>query len=1643
MRKLNRQTTLWKERMLKRFSVPPAKLTGILLFFLAAAFAPTGEAAETGKEILESGNFSVMKENTFPEEWKYWNASDQAETPDAVQIRKIAPGKNALVMERRRKRDRALLLCREQKVDSSWRKIRLSVTARLEGLEKGKENWQTVRFFVDFYSSDGRKLPGYHGITLNRDGICADSVYEFTMNPKAAKMIVYAGFIGGRGKLTVERFSIKVLTTASPRKDNSNTAFEGKSTDQQDSAPEKKYVLQEQMQPECFPVSSLRERMILNGVWKFKPADSDGKKYQYGLIRVPGLWARTHPWLRPPLDGVLVLPSGCGWNLKMLPKVFDAWYEKNITLPASWQGKRILLEMMQVCSDAEVFVNGRKAGTIRWPDGSLDLTSLLVPGKKASLKFLVHARSRVDVVEDFYLYTPSRSKGEIYNRGIGGDVALTAIPAGPALRSMFLRTSVRNKELEIDLELKNPEFRGTAEFEFIVREWNSGKTALVRKFSRNLHKGKQPVTEKFKIKWENPKLWDYKQPNLYTLEAVMTTGGQKDAMKERFGFREFRIEGRNFILNEKIFRGRPCLDNVMSGGMPEALEKIIGDKIRAGFNLIEIAPENFYQSGNLGFRSEYAACADELGIPVIMAMVGFDSFIPWGQVGTPERIAGWEREFVRDWKGLRNHPSVVMLNVGFNRFGNSILLSPRRIGQGAELEKTPSPYYKKLLDSGNAIMSVMKKHDPTRPAISHSAGAVGDVHTQNVYLNFIPLQEREAWLSEYVRKGDRSYLSVEFGCPLSFSLMRGRECGPGGVHMTEPMLTEFCAIYLGDAAYRQEWEVYREDVPRSWISTRRYQSWHSRPSMQNNPVFLDLVDLFIRNSYRSWRAMGVTGGMIPWAKGNGWEAQEGFVELRTDRSGGAGPIVSRMPARHYNIYDPETITKPGRTLVETNSDTLAWIAGNRADFTAKHHHFYSGTDVEKQLAVINDLRRDAEYRFQYEIRIGTENRRIAGGTLNGTAAAGTNVFRPFSFRCPDVAAPVAGDVTISGTIGGIPHRDKFEFTIYPPVRGDKRISVYDPAGKTANHLAGLGFRIDRENGIPAKTGQVLVIGEKAMSDAAFPWPELERFVVSGGKALLLGSAPEIYKTRFGFRVAPHLSRRVFPIPGWKKESFPGNLTPSALRDWNGSSDFVPTTYGLEDTPERWARPYRYGFHWGNVGSVSSSPLEKPHLSGWTPLLECEFALAYSPLLELRLGKGVIRLCTLDFISRSEADPAADTILANLIRNTMTATPVPARKTCYFGGDRDFSTLREMQMDCIRVNAIPDEADVLLVIGRDAEINFSQLKPFLAKGGNILVLPRKAGEQLPGFTVRKGTIGKNTEIPDWDVMRGISLSDLFLKCDFQCDVLEASGPETAIAANGMLGLWQHGKGKAVFLQVLPAMLQAEKYDYRRFSTWRVTRTLSQLFTNLGGSFPRDRNVFRQKNQAAMASRITVDANWRAEFEFKHSNGAQENARIQDPGNKGILQNWHKVEFDDSRWRRIAVGTYFQTQGDYFNNTNGAIWYRTKVVIPKEWKGHAITLNLGIVDDMDITYFNGKEIGVTDERVPNPYAKTRIYPVKQELVRFGEENTIAVRVFDNFGFGGIRGLPLLQAEFDAADRYLLYVDNYNDGNDGDDIYRWTGW
>jgi DUF1680 family protein len=111
----------------------------------------------------------------------------------------------------------------------------------------------------------------------------------------------------------------------------------------------------------------------------------------------------------------------------------------------------------------------------------------------------------------------------------------------------------------------------------------------------------------------------------------------------------------------------------------------------------------------------------------------------------------------------------------------------------------------------------------------------------------------------------------------------------------------------------------------------------------------------------------------------------------------------------------------------------------------------------------------------------------------------------------------------------------------------------------------------------------------------------------------------------------------------------------------------------------------------------------------------------------------------------------------------------------------------------------------------------------------------------------------------------------------------------------------------------------------------------------------------------------------------------------------------VGFDDSGWKSIRDASWWETQG--YDGYDGIGWYRTKVSIPSSMRraasiGDALLICLGRMDDGDTTYFNGVNIGHTD--VAGPIRK---YLVPLSLVRWDEENTIAVRVEDVGGAGGL--------------------------------------
>ena len=64
-----------------------------------------------------------------------------------------------------------------------------------------------------------------------------------------------------------------------------------------------------------------------------------------------------------------------------LGSVHAAWYQREISIPGRWAGRRIALSADCLNSLATVYVDGAKAGEIRFPGGELDLTQFCRPAE--------------------------------------------------------------------------------------------------------------------------------------------------------------------------------------------------------------------------------------------------------------------------------------------------------------------------------------------------------------------------------------------------------------------------------------------------------------------------------------------------------------------------------------------------------------------------------------------------------------------------------------------------------------------------------------------------------------------------------------------------------------------------------------------------------------------------------------------------------------------------------------------------------------------------------------------------------------------------------------------------------------------------------------------------------------------------------------------------------------------------------------------------------------------------------------------------------------------------------------------------------------------------------------------------------------
>lgn len=105
-----------------------------------------------------------------------------------------------------------------------------------------------------------------------------------------------------------------------------------------------------------------------------------------------------------------------------------------------------------------------------------------------------------------------------------------------------------------------------------------------------------------------------------------------------------------------------------------------------------------------------------------------------------------------------------------------------------------------------------------------------------------------------------------------------------------------------------------------------------------------------------------------------------------------------------------------------------------------------------------------------------------------------------------------------------------------------------------------------------------------------------------------------------------------------------------------------------------------------------------------------------------------------------------------------------------------------------------------------------------------------------------------------------------------------------------------------------------------------------------------------------------------------------------------QNWKFMNLPQN-WENTELGEF-----------DGVVWFRKHIKIPDHWFDKELVLELGPIDDMDATFFNGVKIGGYEQE--GFWQKNRVYRVPEDLVKTAD-NIIAVRVIDHQGGGGIYG------------------------------------
>ncbi len=410
----------------------------------------------------------------------------------------------------------------------------------------------------------------------------------------------------------------------------------------------------------AFIASSQAQNTIdLSGTWGFQLDPMDFR------VKVGSLDYRH----ADKLQGSIVLPAitdDYGHGIKSpyrhkdrLTRMYEymgpAWYQKYITIPESWTGKRIVLNMERCHWLSTVLIGNKevsKSDYISVPHRH-DLTNQLVPGKENNLYVCVDNRYQYPTHKWDHAHSEYT---QINWNGILGEITLEALDP-VYIENMQVYPDVKSKSVRIKMEIANytgKDVTGDARFRIKGNAYELSKVLPLSHSKDSVFTFEGVIALGDKVKF-----WDEFNPNIYEITCeLQTQSDNKKYTHEKsttFGMREVKQGKNQILINDRPVHLRGTVENGVfpkTGYAPvddASWEHILGILKEYGMNHMRF---HSWCPPKAAFRA-----ADKLGVyfQVELPFWGADAD---GDLGG--RFDFFRREQKAMLKEYGNHPSFVL-----------------------------------------------------------------------------------------------------------------------------------------------------------------------------------------------------------------------------------------------------------------------------------------------------------------------------------------------------------------------------------------------------------------------------------------------------------------------------------------------------------------------------------------------------------------------------------------------------------------------------------------------------------------------------------------------------------------------------------------------------------------------------------------------------------------------------------------------------------------------------------------------------------------------------------------------------------------------------------------------------------------------